>query len=466
MGKMSDSRLGSAARSSGLRSNDVAKRGFYFPVSKQSSPLILGDGFEMLYAPLSESRRPAAQRVHEEHTSRSAATPADVLAESAWLWKNRKVWGRYMPTKSLAKLPSAPNVGTPFDGLTLDEVLAMNEFPDPHGPNPTPHSPDSTERGATALLVAWWMRFGEEPVDLDSPEVRAFVRSAWQQPGARSPPNDLEVASTLLASGASLPVMLVVFCARSLMQAGMFERAAEVLVTTEEPDALVLAADAAKALGREDVAIAKVAGALARGIDTLGAVERMDRWRHATFGRAPRPTIAVVVNGIPWKVCFQPRPILGRADADVLVSAPLVSRRQIELFLIDGIPHLCDACSTHGTQVDGVALQGMRPILDAPVVVVIGGSIRCTARRADVREGDGVVVETPGGQHLLSFGPRARVGDWSFVRSHGKLMVSHASSQIRQDEGGWCAEAEANVGATFDAQGGGSLIVEIESFYG
>ncbi len=42
-------------------------------------------------------------------------------------------------------------------------------------------------------------------------------------------------------------------------------------------------------------------------------------------------------------------------------------------------------------------------------------------------------------------------------------MVSHASSQIREDEGGWCAEAK--VGATFDAEGG-SLIVEVESFYG
>ena len=260
--------------------------------------------------------------------------------------------------------------------------------------------------------------------------------------------------------------MLVFYCARSLVQAGMFERAAEVLATTEEPNAIVLAADAAEGLGRKDEAITKVARALARGIDTLGAVERMDRWRHATFGHAPRPTIAVLVNEIPWKVCFQPRPILGRADADLLVPAPLVSRRQIELFLMDGIPHLCDAYSTHGTQVDGVTLEGICPILDSPVVILLAGSIQCIARRAEVREGHGLVVETPGGQHLLSFGPRARVGEWIFVRSQGKLMVSHATSQIRQRMGVWCAEEEAKAGETFEAAGGGSLLVEVESFYG
>ena len=241
----------------------------------------------------------------------------------------------------------------------------------------------------------------------------------------------------------------------------MLERAELTLEPTDDPDALILAADIAEARGKRSDALEKTTAAIARNIEVLGGAERMARWRRATLGPGPRMAIAIAVDGVPWRVSFQTRAILGRVDADVVVPAPTVSRRQIEFFLRDGIPHLADAKSKHGTVLDGAPLRLAIPV-ESPVELRLCGTIPCSVRPA--KNGQ-LVVETAGGMHLLALGAAAWLDAWKLERTGRHLSVSKWDARIRRvGEREWRDVYEAQPDDLFEAADGSRLSIHRESF--
>jgi hypothetical protein len=304
---------------------------------------------------------------------------------------------------------------------------------------------------------------GDAAPGSDAREIEAVVAELSTNDIARLPPSELELARALLELD-ELPVALVVFCARAFARAGLLERAATALSSTADPDALVFAADIADRRGDRAEAIHKTSEALAKRVDTLGAVERLAEWRKATFARTPRVTISIVVDRQPWRVCFQERAILGRTDADIVVPSPFVSRRQLEIFLIGDRPHVVDANSKHGTRCNGDRLREPRPVT-SPLTILVADRVSCLIRPARAREAEGVVVVAPTGHHLLAFGPHARLGDWILVRRHGLLTVGNASSAIsHRGDTARASELVASPGATFVSDTS-TLVVEPESFH-
>lgn len=105
--------------------------------------------------------------------------------------------------------------------------------------------------------------------------------------------------------------------AKDLYVAGDLEGAEASLRGITDPDARVLAADIAKERERDAEAMTQVQLAAGERLETLGALERVGRWREAT--RRPKPVVRratevvpLACRGVAWTLVFEREPMLGR----------------------------------------------------------------------------------------------------------------------------------------------------------
>ncbi len=180
-------------------------------------------------------------------------------------------------------------------------------------------------------------------------------------------------------------------CARAYFEAGLVKEADAILAAIDDPDARVLAADIAKRAGRDERAFDELGRAQATRLETLGAEERVRRWRNALFSALPGPRVGSTVDvdfcGTRWTILLDGEPLLGRAEAAIVVASPLVSRRHLVIRAGDEAPTVEDLGSRHGTFSDGKRIEGRMPI-SAGLPLMLGGSIPCMVRPAKAPESD------------------------------------------------------------------------------
>lgn len=243
------------------------------------------------------------------------------------------------------------------------------------------------------------------------------------------------VVDAILKTTAELSPTLKGHCAKALRRLGDTARAEALVRGITDPDGRVLAADIAEEQGDLQRALGLTDSAAGTRLETLGAVERVARWRQALFApRPPRRVRSVVplqLRGEPWTIVFDELPVLGRTDASIVVGAPLVSRRHATFRCAGGVPEVEDARSQHGTYVDGVRLAGALRI-DRPRELRLAGSIRCLVRPGTNDEGGAsvAVVDVADRRWLLTFGSSATLGGLRFDRADGALVVRAASGEV------------------------------------
>ena len=89
--------------------------------------------------------------------------------------------------------------------------------------------------------------------------------------------------------------------------------------------------------------------------------------------RVTGPVLRLELLGVRRQFVLGDRVTLGRANADIVVASPAVSRRHLELRREDGVPVLVDV-SKNGTTLRGIPLAGSLS-LESRVEVVLGGEV-------------------------------------------------------------------------------------------
>lgn len=240
---------------------------------------------------------------------------------------------------------------------------------------------------------------------------------------------------SILKTRADLSPTLKGHCAKVLRRLGDRERARALLEGITAPDARVLAADIAEERGELDRALSLAEGAAGARLETLGATERVARWREAIFAPAKPPKIRSVVplrvRGEPWTIVFDDAPILGRTDASITVAAPVISRKHLSFKRVGDVPEVTDLGSQHGTYFDGVRLAGSLRV-DRARELRLAGSISCVVRPGDADEGGtgALVVDVADRRWLLVFGGAATLGGTRFERVDDKLVVRDESEAV------------------------------------
>lgn len=232
----------------------------------------------------------------------------------------------------------------------------------------------------------------------------------------------------ILRTGAELSGTLKGHCAKALYRLGEVDRADALLAGITDPDARVLAADIAKERGRDAEALGHVEHAAGARLETLGAVERVARWRDAIH-REPSPrrvleVVPLVFRGQRMTVVFEPAPVLGRVGVAIVVAAPVISRRHLVFRRGDAHPELEDQRSQHGSVLDGQRISSAAAI-NRPLTLQLAGSIACDVRPGNLDEGGprAVLVDVAGGRWILTFGGPVHLGPYQLSREDQRLVI-------------------------------------------
>ena len=386
-------------------------------------------GFQILALDaLSESRRaelvalaahPGTNRQMEAappYRPRGVVPTSRLFDEAQWRFKVRKYWSPYLPAQQVVSAEpflDQTNAADSELGTWLEDVLDVGVAAEKEGPTPS------------------------SPRDLPVEELRGWLSSTGMKRGVsedfahqaigiyRGSPFALRLAQSILGSAAALSESLTATCARVLFEAGEIGRAEALLAPLRDADARVLAADVAKARGETDAAVHRISGAISLGIEVLGAAERSARWRRAVFrSRRPRRTIALEIDGVRWNIAFASEPVLGRADADIAVAAPTVSRRHLR-FLRDGEGRMFveDLRSAGGTFLAGARIDRAIEIT-GPLSLDLSGAIPCRIRPAEEETSRRqLLVEVADSNTLTSFGSEARLAGWTWRHTGTDLVT-------------------------------------------
>lgn len=204
--------------------------------------------------------------------------------------------------------------------------------------------------------------------------------------------------------------------ARMLVEAGAVERLEQVLSAEQERERGVREREELHrrvvdldACGRRRDALELARSAL--GDERLATLARELEARRALMGRA-----RLVIRGNPTEVAFGERVVIGRADAEIVVSSPSISRRHLEIRRTARGPEVEDLGSRNGT-----FLHGAR--LDAPLLV-----------------GDGLSLELGGDlparfRRLAEGGVAVELGERRITAPLGALELGHARLEPAAD--GW-----------------------------
>ncbi len=313
------------------------------------------------------------------------------MARPAWLARPVHVDGPATPIEASAALPSAFASREPLDLNPLARMQLLEETNQPAGAS------------------------------------EAFALRSLETIREAGPLRDATEA--ILRSSAGLSTELIARCAKVLYRLGDIDRAVALLAGVADPDSRVLAADLAKEQRRHEEALGLVERAAGTRLDTLGAVERVARWRDAIHGkptaRRAREVVPLEFGGARWTVVFEAAPVLGRTGVGVVVAAPTISRKHVVFRKrADGRAEIDDLGSQHGTFVAGVRVKAPL-VIDGAVGLMLAGNLPCAVRPGSATEGGlgSIVVEVAGERWLLTFGAPAQLGPFRLEREDGRLVV-------------------------------------------
>ena len=185
--------------------------------------------------------------------------------------------------------------------------------------------------------------------------------------------------------------------------------------------------------GRRREALLKAAGG-AQDARTRELVERV-------AGRRVRgPILRAELAGEYYELALGARVLVGRTEAAINVSSPLLSREHLEISASSSGPVLRDLESRNGTWIRGARLDGPIPVGDGVAVELGGASEVSVAVRPAPYLGPQAVCITAGGHRVhaplgaLTIGSlRVELGDDGWVEVHadggnsfvlGKLLVA------------------------------------------
>jgi hypothetical protein len=224
--------------------------------------------------------------------------------------------------------------------------------------------------------------------------------------------------------------------ADELASVGLHREAAEAARLAGDTEAELRALEQAGAIPELEARYAEIEGrerlareraalvAEARDRDAVGerrgAIEALDRWlathsdeelllqRGVLEGRCLQgPVVALTVDGERRAYVLGREVILGRSDADLVVPAPAVSRRQLRFYRAAGGCYVDDLGTRNGTFLAGQRLAGPLAIQGA-MELALAGELPCTLEL----DADGcVVVGVSGVRYHLPLGP-VRVLGW------------------------------------------------------
>jgi hypothetical protein len=203
----------------------------------------------------------------------------------------------------------------------------------------------------------------------------------------------------------------------------------------------------------------------------------MHRWRRAIYKKelVPKRSLSIRWKGTSWGIVFAREPILGRAEADIVVPAPLVSRRHLR-FRVGAACTVEDLGSVHGSVIQGARLGGPVAVKE-PLEIVLGGSIACLVRPVtlsldgvpslDPQSENGLVVDVASRKHFLAFGPVAALGPWLLVMEGSRIVLRARDGQFYLDDDN-APHTEAELGPGDEIRsirdGDAELIIDADSF--
>jgi tetratricopeptide (TPR) repeat protein len=123
----------------------------------------------------------------------------------------------------------------------------------------------------------------------------------------------------------------------------------------------------------------------------------------------------------------------------ITVASLALSRSHLAIARRDGVPHVRDLESRHGTTVGGVSLHGEVPVGQG-LDLRLGGEVPCVVRPADERPG-AVAIDVGGLRHVAPLGPvTLGVGRWSLAllaREAGEAGEAREAREARKARKGW-----------------------------